>query len=292
MGIGCRLPGAVASPDALVDFLHTHGDSITEVPKDRWDLDRYYDPNPDAGADLCQTRGFLQEDVYALDPTPSSISAREALRLDPQQRLLLETAWSALEDAFIPAPNLRGSATGLDRVIGSTVARGRVELAGPHFDWVADHRVNSDVLFPGAGYIEAAFAAHAELHGQDTLHTVCNLSHERGPVAAPGGETCLEVDLAEHGGLSLRSCQDGTWTTHAKGRVPKRALFSRPEARTKLPLPTAPPGPRDHVPQVRDPGPELWPPASAPATHLALGRGFRAVRPHAPGGLGGAALRR
>ena len=112
VGIGCRLPGGIADPYQLVKFLRGHGDAVIDVPRDRWNLDLYYDPDPAMpGKAYVKRGGFLQQDVFAFDPEPFGISPREADQLDPQQRLLLEVTWEALEDAGIPVEQLRGSNT-------------------------------------------------------------------------------------------------------------------------------------------------------------------------------------
>lgn len=102
VGIGCRLPGNVHGPDELWDFLLARGDGITEVPPDRWSLDRRYDPDPDMpGRIYTRSAGFLQDSLWDFDPEFFGISAREALTMDPQQRLLLEVAQEAMDDAGV-----------------------------------------------------------------------------------------------------------------------------------------------------------------------------------------------
>ena len=113
VGIGCRFPGDVRSPDEFWALLERGGDAITEIAGDRWDNDYYHHPDPDAPGKIC-TRfgGFLaRKDLF--DPQFFKISPREALYIDPQARLLLEVAWEALEHAHIPAEKLHGSDTGV-----------------------------------------------------------------------------------------------------------------------------------------------------------------------------------
>ncbi|MBO3459427.1 type I polyketide synthase, partial [Aetokthonos hydrillicola] len=88
-------------------------DSITEVPQDRWNIDEYYDSNPDApGKVYTRSGGFLRH-IDEFDPQFFGISPKETLSLDPQHRLLLEVSWEALEHAGIAPPNLENSQTGI-----------------------------------------------------------------------------------------------------------------------------------------------------------------------------------
>src|SRR5437762_3012432 len=111
VGMGCRFPGAAASPDAFWRLLTDGIDAISEVPADRWDVDSVYDPNPEARGKMSTRWGGFVERVAEFDAAFFGISPREAARMDPQQRLLLEVAWEALEDAGQIAERLAGSRT-------------------------------------------------------------------------------------------------------------------------------------------------------------------------------------
>ncbi|MCC5610267.1 acyltransferase domain-containing protein [Nostoc sp. CHAB 5834] len=118
VGIGCRFPGA-SSPEAFWDLLHHGIDAISEVPIERWDIDKLYDPEPATPGKMSTRYGGFIEEVDSFDPSFFGISPREAERIDPQQRVVLKVAWEALENAGIAPSNLSGSQTGVFIGIGN-----------------------------------------------------------------------------------------------------------------------------------------------------------------------------
>ena len=117
IGMGCRFPGA-ENPEAFWQLLRNGVDAVKEIPPTRWDVQAYYDPDPEAPGKMYTRSAAMIEQVDHFDPHFFGISPREAISLDPQQRLLLEVSWEALEHAGQAPDKLVDSRTGVFIGIG------------------------------------------------------------------------------------------------------------------------------------------------------------------------------
>jgi acyl transferase domain-containing protein/SAM-dependent methyltransferase len=110
VGMGLRFPGGASDPESLWRVLEEGRDTITEIPASRWDIDEFFDADPDAPGRMYTRYGAFLDNVDEFDARFFGVSPREAAAMDPQQRLLLEVAWEALENAGETADHVRGDA--------------------------------------------------------------------------------------------------------------------------------------------------------------------------------------
>ncbi|HZR44713.1 MAG TPA: type I polyketide synthase [Ktedonobacteraceae bacterium] len=113
IGMGCHFPGDANSPQAFWELLCSGTDATREVPGDRWEVRKFYDPDSKKSGKMNTFRGGYLERIDQFDAQFFGISPREAMWLDPQQRLLLQVTWEALEDGGQVADQLAGSNTGV-----------------------------------------------------------------------------------------------------------------------------------------------------------------------------------
>jgi acyl transferase domain-containing protein len=199
VGIGCRFPPNIDSPESFWTLLESGGDAIGEVPADRWDKDYYYDLNPDVRGKICTRSGGFLQNKDRFDPQFFNISPREAMYMDPQQRLLLEVAWEALENANIPANRLYGSDTGV--FVGISVFDFANLVAKYLPEWDADHTVGTgSALSAAAGRISYVFGLRGPSIALDTacssslvaVHSACeSLRRHECNAALAGGVSMM-----------------------------------------------------------------------------------------------------
>lgn len=127
VGMACRFPGNVSTPDEFWELLARTRTGFSEIPKDRFDSNRFVHPNPGkSGTTNAQGGNFLQADLKAFDAPFFSFTAQEATSLDPQQRLLLECTFEALESAGIPKHSIVGKDVGC--FVGGTFSEYEADL--------------------------------------------------------------------------------------------------------------------------------------------------------------------
>ncbi|WP_310786111.1 sulfolipid-1 biosynthesis phthioceranic/hydroxyphthioceranic acid synthase [Mycobacterium sp. Z3061] len=144
IGMACRLPGGIDSPERLWEALLRGDDFVTEVPSHRWDVEEFYDPEPGVpGRTVCKWGAFL-DDVADFDPEFFGITEREATEMDPQHRLLLQTSWEAMEHAGLTRDALAAVQTG-------------VFVGLMHDDYLFMH-ADADTLSGPYGYMGNSFA--------------------------------------------------------------------------------------------------------------------------------------
>ncbi|MDM2446364.1 SDR family NAD(P)-dependent oxidoreductase [Mycobacteroides abscessus] len=212
IGIGCRFPGGIGDADSFWNFVLHKGDAVADIPKDRWDADKYYDPDPDTPGRMYTRRGsFLTQEFRRFDADFFGISHREAAVLDPQQRLLLETTWEALDDAGIAGQAVGGNVGTFiggfmnDNMISRGLARNL-------------EKINNFAAFSASQTLLSNRIAHAlDLWGPSmTVDTACSSSlvttHLVVRAVANG-----ECDVALAGGVNVMF-QPETFITMCKGR--------------------------------------------------------------------------
>jgi acyl transferase domain-containing protein len=167
VGMACRFPGGADDPHSYWELLENGFDAVSEIPRDRWDVDAFYDPDPEApGKMYCRRGGFLQN-VDGFDPQFFNISPREAVSLDPQHRLLLEVAWEALENSGHSPGEVRGSLTGVFVGIGADdYAKLQVRSAPP--ESVTPYTGTGNAYCYGAGRVSFFLGAQGPSFPIDT----------------------------------------------------------------------------------------------------------------------------
>ncbi len=204
VGMSCRYPGGVASPEDFWRMLEEGRDAIGPFPDDRG-----VDPESLEGLDGAAAFGGFLPDAGEFDPGFFGISPRDALSIDPQQRLPLEGAWEALEDAALDPTALRGTEAGV--FIGAS--------AGDYAYAAGAAGVASSTTDRGLSVISGRIAYALGLVGPTmTVDTACSSSLVALHLAA-NALRAGECDLALSGGVSVFATPFGTMDVSGAGGI-------------------------------------------------------------------------
>jgi len=196
VAVACRFPGA-SDPEAFWEMLSEGVDAIREVPDDRFDIDEFYDPDPDAPGKIYSRFGGFLDEIGGFDPEFFGISPREAVWMDPQQRLMLETVWEALERAGYSPGALRGSRSGVFVGVGANEYSHL--LSAESVDKLEPHFITGNALNAIAGRVAFALGLEGPAVAVDTacssslvaVHQACQALHSG------------DCDLALAGGVNV-----------------------------------------------------------------------------------------
>lgn len=196
VSVSCRFPGA-PDPEAFWDVLSGGVDAIREVPEDRFDIDEFYDPDPDApGKTYTRFGGFL-DGIDGFDPEFFGISPREAVWIEPQQRLMLETVWEGLERAGYGPSSLRGSRTGV--FVGVAANEYAHLLSSEPVDKIEPHFITGNALNAISGRVAFALGFEGPAVAIDTACSSALVAVHQACLALRAGD----CDMALAGGVNV-----------------------------------------------------------------------------------------
>ena len=196
VAVACRFPGA-PDPEAYWELLSGGVDAIREIPDDRFDVDEYYDPDPEAPGKIYTRYGGYLESIDGFDPEFFGISPREAVWMDPQQRLMLEIAWEGLERAGYSPASLRGSRSG---VFVGVAANEYSQLLGANsVETIEAHFITGNALNVIAGRVAFALGLEGPAMAVDTACSASLVAVHQACQALHSGD----CDMALAGGVNV-----------------------------------------------------------------------------------------
>ncbi|OBG32323.1 type I polyketide synthase, partial [Mycobacterium sp. E3198] len=196
VAVACRFPGA-PDPEAYWDLLSGAVDAIREIPDDRFDVDEYYDPDPEAAGKIYTRYGGYLESIDGFDPEFFGISPREAVWMDPQQRLMLEIAWEGLERAGYAPAALRGSRTGV--FVGVAANEYSQLLNANSVETIEAHFITGNALNVIAGRVAFALGLEGPAMAVDTACSASLVAVHQACQALHSGD----CDMALAGGVNV-----------------------------------------------------------------------------------------
>lgn len=220
IGMACRLPGGIDSPEQLWDALLRGDDMVTEIPAQRWDLEEYYDPEPGVPGRSVSKWGAFLDDVAGFDHEFFGINEREATASDPQHRLLLETSWEAMEHAGFTRQSITASRTGV--FVGLTHAD--YQLLAADADAVErPYGFTGNNFSMASGRVAYALGIHGPALTVDTacsssltaVHLACRSLHDGESELAFAGGAALALDPRKWAAGSAEGMLSPTGRCHA-----------------------------------------------------------------------------
>jgi len=196
VAVACRFPGA-PNPEAYWEELAGAVDAIREIPEDRFDVDEYYDPDPEAPGKIYTRYGGYLDGVDGFDPEFFGISPREAVWMDPQQRLMLEIVWEALERAGYAPSALRGSKSGV--FVGVAANEYSQLLNANSVETIEAHFITGNALNVIAGRVAFALGLEGPAMAVDTACSASLVAVHQACQALHSGD----CDMALAGGVNV-----------------------------------------------------------------------------------------
>jgi acyl transferase domain-containing protein/NADPH:quinone reductase-like Zn-dependent oxidoreductase/acyl carrier protein len=196
VAVSCRFPGA-PDPEAFWEVLSGGVDAIREVPEDRFDIDEFYDPDPETPGKIYTRFGGFLDGIDGFDPEFFGISPREAVWIEPQQRLTLETAWEGLERAGYSPAALRGSQTGI--FMGVAANEYAHLLSSESVDKIEPYFITGNALNAISGRVAFALGFEGPAVALDTACSSALVAVHQACMALRFGD----CDLALAGGVNV-----------------------------------------------------------------------------------------